>query len=422
MPQMFLRLLTPAIETDDGFDMAAQWLIRDIDGTTLGEGTTDGRGLSELVNPDEAWVKDPQNILVFVPVDNVVFLSCRVPGRSLRQIRRALPYAVEDFLTQDVETMHLAHGVVRRNETVDCLLIDDELLRSWVSCLNKAGLTPGVMIPDASALPTEGVTASVLFELDGALIRTSSNAANINIDLLPEVLRDLNKPRDPIDQGAPKLNFINGHLNDPEVEASSFTVEQIIETHLQGSVLEYLASEVMNTPIEVNFLQGQYAPAKRKNSLRQYWRATGGLAAIWALTFVVVSLAEALWTDHQSDLIREEAEIVYKKIYGNETRVLNPYRQMRGHLNTSETINTGFHAHVGQLAIAIDDALSELNLSSLKFNAVQNELVIEAWLPGYTQLDTLKTELERKSFSVEIESAEEQNGKVRSSLRMRFKD
>ena len=40
--------------------------------------------------------------------EQVLMLSCSVPGRNSGQIRQALPYALEEHVATDIETMHIA--------------------------------------------------------------------------------------------------------------------------------------------------------------------------------------------------------------------------------------------------------------------------------------------------------------------------
>ena len=421
MPQLFLRLLTPALETDDGFDMAAQWLLRDDAGMTVEEGTTDGRGLAEIVDTQSPWAQDPRNIIVLVPVDNVALLSCTVPGRSVSQIRRALPFAVEEFLTQDVETMHLAHGPIAKSEPISCVLVDKGLLSNWLTCLNEAGLTPGVMVPDASLLPAGGQTASVLFEFDGALVHTPEHIANIDLPLLPDVLSAVYEhfDNDGSANGTPALHLVNGRMPEVDTSRSGFPNHQIHETLLDGSVLEYLASRWADSGVEINMLQGAYAPTKKAHPAWGRWKSVGGLVALWAVTYVGVLLAEGLWSDYRADSLRAESLALYRQIYPSERRVPNAYTQMRRHLGQIESAGAGFHTLVGQLANGIDKVVKGTELRSLSFSDSRGELTTELWVPNYDELDKLKAQLEGQGLAVVISSAEEQDSQVRARFRVR---
>ncbi|MBM4205032.1 MAG: hypothetical protein FJ194_12910, partial [Gammaproteobacteria bacterium] len=135
MPLLCLRLLSDARATDDGWTLDAEWLIREEGGVIRGQGVTDFRGLTDLLDPSQGWLADPDNVLILIPHDYVLELNVTVPGRSVAQIRRALPYAVEEFATTDIEDLHVATDVIRPGKPVRTQLIERLLIRGWTECL-----------------------------------------------------------------------------------------------------------------------------------------------------------------------------------------------------------------------------------------------------------------------------------------------
>ncbi len=96
MPTLFLRVLSPVERLEEGFAIGCEWLIVEDDGDERAQGVTDYRGLADLADPNVDWLRTPTNIVVLVPSEHVLGVSCTVPGRSIGQIRRALPYVVEE--------------------------------------------------------------------------------------------------------------------------------------------------------------------------------------------------------------------------------------------------------------------------------------------------------------------------------------
>ena len=122
MPTLFIRVLSPASRDEEDLHLSSTWLILEDDGSERAAGEADLRGLSELIDPSAVWLQKPNNIVVIVPGEHVLGVSCEVPGRSIGQIRRALPFVVEEFVATEIEGMHLAsgtgiHNANRRNMT-----------------------------------------------------------------------------------------------------------------------------------------------------------------------------------------------------------------------------------------------------------------------------------------------------------------
>ena len=75
MPKLFIRLLSPATATEEGFDVQSAWIITNEQDELRAEGETDFRGLSDLIDPDADWLNQPDNIVVSIPGDHVLALS-----------------------------------------------------------------------------------------------------------------------------------------------------------------------------------------------------------------------------------------------------------------------------------------------------------------------------------------------------------
>ena len=421
--RLFIRILSApgpadrrANETVD--TIGCQWLVHDGLGNTVAQGESDAARILEAdAVPDaEGILADPDNIVVLVPSAHVAWLSRTVPGRRAAQIRRALPFAVEEFLTQDVETLHLAHGPISRGEPVRCALIDRKLIAGWLACLADSGLRPGHMVPDACLLPCDASSASVLLEDGEALVRTPEDIVSVETSTLGNVLESVRASFGETDQPLDLL-LIGGDPSGPQADHNGFTVRR---TPLKGTVLDFLASRWEQDGEEVNLLQGPFTPAKRARASRGGWRSVAALAALWLIVTLGVLMAEGYVANHRADAIAAESTDLYRSIYPNERRVPNAYAQMRAKLRESGAGSGAFHLLLGQLAAGTVQGDTDINVRSISFNDSRSELTSELWLRGYAEIDALKRELEGQGLTVDISSAEERDNVVRARLRIRI--
>ncbi len=396
-----------------------EWLLRDNRGRAVAQETSDLHALKEMIDAggdfDPIDLADPDNVVVFVPSAEVAWLSCIVPGRRAAQIRSALPFAVEEFLTQDVESMHLAHGTIARGQPVRCALIDRQRITDWLDRLRDCDLRPGHMVPDASLLPCNEVSASVLLEDAEALVRTPEHIASVEASSLPDILQavraSFGESDDPVG-----LEIIGGtQLSLAGIAGSGFSVRSAT---LDGSVLEFLASRWEADRPEINLLQGEFAPQRRGSTSPRGWRSVAALAAVWVFTALAVLIGEGYVASHQADALEAESIDLYRSIYPNERRVHNAYAQMRAKLRQSDAGQGTFHVLLGQLAAGTTEG--SISVRSITFNDSRGELTSELWLPGYAQIDALKLELENQGLTVDISSAEERDDIVRARLRIRL--
>ena len=293
MPTLFLRLRSPASHDEEGYHLAVDWRIKEDDGSLRAKGETDYRGLSDLIDPSAQWLQDPGNVVVFVPTANILALNCEVPGRSSGQIKRALPFVVEEFVASDIESMHLAHGPIKRGEPVSVNLIDRVLLEDWLACLNSLQIKPGFLIAESELLPVTGNGASLLLDGNSVIVRTRGQAATIDRENLLLALGQ-------VPPG--ELLIFNGELSDLErgqLEDLELRQADVIADSAFGTLVELWnpASSALN------LLQGGYT-AKRPETINfGRWRAVATLAAIWVLVALVGVVAQGFWADVQADAL-----------------------------------------------------------------------------------------------------------------------
>lgn len=414
MARLFLRLTGPAYETDDGLDASCQWLLRQDADDVVAEGSDT---LSDLGRAPP-WGDDAPEVIAMAPVERVLCLSSTVPGRTVSQIARALPFAVEEFVTQDIETMHLAHGPITRGQPVSCVLADRQLVADWLGAIGSIGLAPVVMTPDAGLLPDHR-EVTVLFEGDDALLRTSEHVTRVDHRALPDTLAAV-APAATDDASGDTTAWLEVIAATPaQADALHSVFPGEVDTQpLDGTVLRFLASHYAPAGT-VNMLQGPFAPPKRSGGGALRWRAVAALAALWLVVFTGVRFGEGLWADHRADAVQTDAVALFRDLYPEAGPTRNPYTEMRRRVGQPDQPSAAdFEQLLGALALAIDAALEGVELQSLSYSAGRGELTTELSLREYADLDRLRLQLEEQGVVVHIGSAEEQDGIVRARLRV----
>jgi general secretion pathway protein L len=411
MPTLFIRVLSPATRDDEGFHLGSEWLIAEDDGSVRAKGVTDLRGLGELIDPQVDWLQNPAHIVVIVPGEHVLGVSCEVPGRSVGQIRRALPFVVEEFVATDIEGMHLAAGPVRRGETVRCNLIDHKLLDDWLACLGELNLTPGTMVSEAELLPAEPGQVSVLFEGNTALVKTTDQAATVDRSNLVLALGSV---------AAEEVLLINGVLNDLEMNQldGDISVRSAnADGELGDTTLGYLAGRWREQPGTINLLQAAYAPARQTNSGVTRWYGVAALVGAWTIIGAIAMVGEGFWASFQADRLETTAEDLFRNIFPADRRITNIRRQMQAKLGgrVSGPGGPGFSDYLGQLSAALD---KNVVVTSLNYTDARGELAADLLLRDYAAVDQLKANLEERGVAVAITSAEQQDTGVRARIRL----
>ncbi|NJN51894.1 MAG: hypothetical protein HC809_09095, partial [Gammaproteobacteria bacterium] len=202
-----------------------------------------------------------------------------MPGNRTGQIRRALPFAVEEYLAGDLEAMHIATGPIVRNRAISVVVVDRMLLSDWLAALKHLGLTPGIAVVDASLLRGADHEINVLFDQSRVLLGARGHALSLDRDSLPGALAAA-VGASTVEQ---TVEFINGTLGDiakAEIGHAAPAKITFTESETEVPALQTLAQRFGRAAwVPVNILSGEFAPARPRNVAWQRWRGVAALIA-----------------------------------------------------------------------------------------------------------------------------------------------
>jgi len=397
----------------EGYDLGVEWLIKEDDGSVRGTGVTDYRGLSDIADPNIAWLGNPDNTVVFLPSQFVLMLACDVPGKSAAQMRRGLPFTVEEFVATDIEGMHIAHGGIKPNSPVVCNVVAKEIIEQWLACFKSLHVSPGYFIADSQVLPVGVGLASVLFEGDMALVSSGDQAATVDRSNLVFALNSLS---------IQQINAINGTLTELERGQldGSPNIENIPVT--EHGILDYLANQYASANF-INLLQGPYLAQKPRSEHAAKWRNIGTLAAVWVVVAFIAMILQGWWSASSADDLQAESFAFYKDTFPRESQP-NSIDQLRRRMQAKiGKLPDGRHDNIFVgLAAQFSNALdSGSRVDSMSYTAQRRELTVEVMLGGYEDLDVIKDKLGAAGVEVEVVSSEIEANGARSRLRVRYK-
>lgn len=413
--RLFIRIkdrpgVAPAELTD------IEWLLLDRQATLVSQGDGDAALLDRLVDLQTA--READDVIVLVPTEHCLAVRCSVPGRTVGQMRRALPYAVEEFLAGDIDAMHVAAGPVRRNVPVDALLIDRELLRGWLDGLASHGIVATIALPDAALLPVADDAVTVLFAEQRILMRSAEQLIGCESDTLKLALESWIETTSAAQL---RVMLVNGDV--PALERAE--LEQLADRPVDWqsadselTPLAYLAQSFDSTAHPVNLLQGQFAPPKTTGGHWQRWRSVAALLAIWFSILVISEVVTGVWASRRADATASDVEALYRSYFPADQRIVDPYKQMVAHLGGRADDSPSFLSLLGSLAAGLA-ANPNAELHSVTYNEARAELGAEVAVSGFDALEALKGAWAKAGVNVDITSAEQQGQLVNARVRLR---
>lgn len=216
-----------------------------------------------------------RRLVLFVPGSDVRLASVQVPARAPQKILQAAPYALEEQLAEDVDTLHFAIGTPGRGEDGGhpVAVVARARMEEWLAPLRSAGLRADAVVPETLALPAPDVGHwTGLAEPSGVSVRTGPYSG---FSCALEDLGACLTIADPDSRAVLRL-FVTR-----EVEFDFSRVSRPLEL-LPGyaSGLEVLARH-WQPEASIDLLQGAYAESEDWRRLTRPWRMAAGLAAAW---------------------------------------------------------------------------------------------------------------------------------------------
>ena len=398
---------TLLLRKDPGDESIWRWLQLDSEGVP--QGSIHAGALA-----DAASEASGQRIVVLVSGAGCLLTRVSIPGGSRQKLLRAVPYALEEQLSEEVENLHFAVGSTQEDGAWPVAVIGKPFMDSLTAEFSEAGLDVQQVTPEALALPYNGGETSVLVENDVALVRTGSNSGfAVDSDNLGILLAA--RMTDEESTLAPLRLFVR------EDSLRADMTELVGETRVEpfaDDPLNVFAQGLDNRSI--NLLQGGYSRSGDWTALLRPWRATAALLVAGILTSNVVMGVDYFRLSKESEQLRAQIEQTFKEALPETRRIVNPRIQMQQQLDKlqrQQGAGGGFLSLLGQSGTVLK-GMDGVEVSAATFRA--GRLDVELTVANLQLLDQLKQALmETGRLSVEIQSATTgKDQRVQSRLRI----
>ena len=151
-------------------DSTVSWFLFNSDFELLAAGDASLAVLAAEV----AAHSDGFEVSLIIPSDAVLLCQVSIPSRNMRQIKQALPYAVEELIAEVIENVHMAlpPRIAESPLPIDVAIIQHTHLITYLDVLHHNQLSPLAILVDVLCVPQPLNAVSVL-ACDGAeLIRS----------------------------------------------------------------------------------------------------------------------------------------------------------------------------------------------------------------------------------------------------------
>ena len=364
---------------------------------------------------EEFTLSSIQNIVVLVPDDDVLWTSITIEGKNIGRIRQAIPFAVEPYLSENVEDLHIVNGGIERGNPIECLVVNRTVMQHWMDVLADCDLYPDIATTQGSIIPVANNGISILLEDVSALVKTHDQVSSVSLNALPETLQEIHDNYSP-EGDETILHIMGSSMIDQErfllslgTDASSFT--DIADGNFAYVSKQYLLSGC------VNLLQKDFENKRSFKHTQDRWQPVLNFAATWFIIATLTIFAEGLYTKLRTDSLKNKIEFLYQDIHGRLPPAgVNPVQALKARLEGINIDDSSFiPLHVNFIKEAFSSGLIT-ELTSLEYQ--QNYLIANCILSSFERVESLKDTFSSNGFDVEIMRAELVSGSWETSVKV----
>lgn len=369
----------------------------------------------------DEWAETQENLaqLRFIlQGENYICRWLTLPGVQGRHLPKALPFALEESLIEDISHYHLVTTgkVGKFTHRVYCSLSDQ--FNRLIEACELRHLELRQLIPETSLVPDNHLVHSGHFWL----INIPGLAeAKIHESALSTFLEGL---CDDLAVGSQEgitlvdANLDTANLLKTQIETSYAGVFNAI--NVQHGHFPTLRDKKLLEKCS-DLLTAEFRPAEIKtNRPSPWWKPLAAMAACWCVfAFTEISL-ENKHLIAQQEQVKAETIALYKRLFPGE-RIRFLERQIRSKVKGDSTVaSTGVMTMLSLVSQALQqDTLKQtIEWQSFRFNDRQNELVIDLTAKTLAQLQSYKAAIEQQGLTVEIAQATNDNDKVKGRLKV----
>jgi general secretion pathway protein L len=399
--------------------------------------------LPELVAAlDSVYEQRPLlKVFAFTPVEWTTLTQTPMPSVQPKVLNKALPYALEEQLAEDVEDLHFVVLGKPETECVQVAVISKAALHYWVDELKAAGFNLQELVPDGLCVPygTPDHWSLILLK-ERVLLRTDTYTAFAFKGTQIPVILDAVFDEIGAEQQALRLTLINeksdvvaGRVLDAlgaEIRATDVEIPIKVERrHIDSGLLEVLAHTLINWQTQrrvPNLLVGAFKQEVRRQRVNVKWKPVAALLALWFVLQLGVFTAQGLMLSNQAAALETEALNTYKRYFPGDPNVNVSIlkRRIEGKLRGAGGGSAGFlpaFSVVGAQIYEIDRGRHQtIQLRRVTYEGKSGELRLEMSLSDFNVVNKLKQAIESQGAQFQQDASNRSSdGRINSRVRIK---
>jgi general secretion pathway protein L len=357
-------------------------------------------------------------VIVIAPATQILLAEPELPPGGGVKLARAVPFALEEQLTEDIDQLVFALGKRRPSGGTPVAVVSRSVLQRWLADLRTAGIEPFALYADMSLLP-QNPAQTVLWLENGRLSVRRPGMLPFAVELTPvtEALIVAGVIADPLTGDAaaaelepPALLSAVLYVTREDWAAVQAEFEGLVDHFaslkvqlLPDGPLPWLARDLAATDA-VNLLQGEFARTTDYGARWHRWRAAAALAAGLLVIHVAAQAFQLSHAKHETAALDAQIAQVFSAAMPAEP-MQDPRHQMQARLDRIRHSGAGPQYFLRTLQ-TLGGALTATPQTTIDAMSYREEaLDMKVTAPSLAALSQLSQLVVKQGLTAEIQSS-----------------
>jgi general secretion pathway protein L len=352
--------------------------------------------LQQEPHQELAQLAEGKQVIVLVPSQDVLLTSVKLPKMNRSRLMQALPFALEEQVIGDVDSLHFVPLNIDENEKLAVAIVSKEKMQSWLNQLEVFHIQPNILIPAVLTLPLEENAWTIVLH-DMAMVRMQEyEGFSCDVDNLNELLNIA------LNAALVKPHVINIHNYTHDALAAALNVSVSVKETFHDR--HNFMSDI-DLSSAANLLQGSYKSKKsRMPEMQKMGSAVMMLGVLWLVLLFLYPTISYFILKHRENEINNQVAQIYKRYFPQSASVVAPKLRMQDKLKqfSKGAGDTRVFIQMAYIGKGLREARG-ITLKRLTWQGTQMTLELSA--ASSENFSTFTDYLEREGIKIRHDSA-----------------
>ncbi len=391
METLFLRFLGNAENRVIDEDTSVRWVLV----TDISE--ANDCGIVKLANAAEL-IQD-RKVVILLPIEQLYITSVAVHTKNKKQLEKAIPYTLEDDLTEDIENLHFALGRRKDDGEIPVIVISKSHLDHLIKILSNVNVLPDVITADIYGLDWDQDQWTLCID-DGHLLARTDQWNGFGCDT--KDFNDFMNAAVNEQSEMPSKIFVYSHPDEKLEDILKLTNVQLDDFWSPSAFIKGYSHDEC-----INLLQGDYVKADKQHKTIRPWKIAAALAAIWVAISMGQTAIEYSRLNTLDKSLTAEIDQTFKRTFPDVKKVVNARVQMEQRIKAlsssgETTSDADFLKFLHQSGYEL---YKDPNILITDLQYKNNQLSLDIKTKNIQVLEAIKSKLQSKNINAELKTA-----------------